>query len=401
MTHSLIGFLGKARKEDGGKYRTAYYNFDGKKISTQFFGLGLREVIKPQQLIILGTSGSMWDVLYEGFSDSDKQAEHWLELSESVEGNAVSQQQLNICAQDLSVQLGVNCILKLIPYGKNEQEQSNILKIMAADINVGDQVSLDLTHGLRHLPTLGLLSAMYLQTAKQVTINGIYYGALELTEAGKTPVIRLDGLLKIADWISALHSFDKTGDIAPFSPLLVKEGMSPETAALLKTAAFHESVLNIPKARTPLRDFAKETQDGLPGIASLFTESLNERIAWKDQNNIYLRQREKAQFYLQRSDYVRAAALGYEAVITYYLKKNAPNADVENYETRQLTRDRIESELSSSDLKAYKTLRSIRNSVAHANRVNNKEIQRVFSAECNLYETLKTLFEILLPESMN
>jgi hypothetical protein len=159
--------------------------------------------------------------------------------------------------------------------------------------------------------------------------------------------------------------------------------------------------LNIPKARTPLRDFAKETQDGLPGIASLFTESLNERIAWKDQNNIYLRQREKAQFYLQRSDYVRAAALGYEAVITYYLKKNAPNADVENYETRQLTRDRIESELSSSDLKAYKTLRSIRNSVAHANRVNNKEIQRVFSAECNLYETLKTLFEILLPESMN
>jgi len=392
MTHTLIS------KGDGGKYRTVNYDFSGNVITTQFFGLGLYEQIQPNQLIILGTSGSMWDVLYEQFADSEQQAEHWIALNESAENNAVTQSQLNACATDLSCQLNQPCLLKLIPYGVNEQEQSDILKIMAADIYANDTVSLDLTHGLRHLPMLGLLSAMYLQTAKQVTINGIYYGALELTQDNKTPVMRLDGLLKMSDWITALHGFDKTGDIAQFSPLLIQEGMPAETADLLKEAAFHESTLSITNARKPLRDFAKKTAENLPGIASLFSESLNERISWKDQNSIYLRQREKSLFYLQQGDYVRAAALGYEAVITHYLKKNNPTADMENYEQRDKVRQTIEEQLSTSDKSAYELLRNIRNSLAHANRANKRKIQSILSNEALLRQKLTELFKQLLPE---
>ncbi|GFO73308.1 hypothetical protein BJAS_P4043 [Bathymodiolus japonicus methanotrophic gill symbiont] len=397
MTHTLISFLGKAR--EGGKYQTANYDFEGQIKITQFFGLGLREVIQPQQLIILGTRGSMWDVFYEKFADSEQQEEHWIALSESATSNQVTQDQLNACAGDLTEKLGLVCILQLIPYGVNEQEQTEILKIMANDIQKGDQVSLDLTHGLRHLPMLGLLSAMYLQTAKQVIITGIYYGALELTENQKTPVMRLDGLLKIADWIGALHGFDKTGDIAHFSELLKQEGMVPETAYLLKEAAFHEGTLSITNARKPLRDFAKQTSGQLPGIAELFSDSLNERISWKDQNSIYLRQREKSLFYLQQGDYVRASALGYEAVITHHLKKNNPSADMENYEVRDEVRKTIETQLSKVDVTAYKLLRNIRNSLAHANRPNKGEIQSILSDEALLQKKLMELFKQLLPEN--
>ncbi|OQK17971.1 hypothetical protein AU255_08975 [Methyloprofundus sedimenti] len=398
MTHTLISFLGKARKDEGGQYRTATYDFNGEKKTKQFFGLGLLEVIQPQQLIILGTSGSMWDVFYEAFADSEQQEAHWIALSDSAEADQVTQQQLDACSIDLSEKLGLKCLLKLIPYGVNEQEQSTILKIMAADIAYQDQVSLDLTHGLRHLPMLGLLSAMYLQTAKQVHIEGIYYGALELTENQITPVMKLDGLLKIADWISALHGFDKTGDIAPFSDLLKQEGMDAETANLLKIAAFHESTLSITNARGPLKAFSKKTSGELPGIASLFTDSLNERISWKNQSSIYLRQREKSIFYLQQGDYVRAAALGYEAVITQYLKKNNPSADVENYEVRDEVRKTIETQLSKSELVDYKLLRNIRNSLAHANRPNKEEIQTILSDESLLQKKLTELFSQLLPE---
>ena len=128
----------------------------------------------------------------------------------------------------------------------------------------GEQVSLDLTHGLRHLPMLGLLSAMYLQIAKKVTIEGIYYGAFDLIPKSDinqfAPVLRLDGLLKIADWINALQGLDKTGDIAPFSELLQREGLNSETAGLLKKAAFFENNLNITQARGPLRKFKDETK---------------------------------------------------------------------------------------------------------------------------------------------
>ncbi len=396
MTHTLISFLGKARKDEGGQYRTANYDFESEVKTTEFFGLALKDIIKPDKLVILGTSGSMWDVFYEKCAQSEQQAEHWNTLNDAVLENRVTAEQLTFCEADLSTELGVPCELKLIPYGVNEQEQTQILEIMAADIAKGDQVSLDLTHGLRHLPMLGLLSAMYLRTAKQVEIEGIYYAALELTQHTKTPVMRLEGLLKIGAWISALDGFDKTGDIAPFTPLLIEEGMASETANLLKTAAFHESILSITHARKPLRDFATQTSNNLPGLAGLFSDSLNERISWKDENSIYLRQREKSIFYLQRGDYVRAAALGYEAVITRFLKKNNPSADVENYEVRDEARQTIESKLSAKDTKAYKLLRNIRNSLAHANRANKGEIQKILSDEDLLQQTITELFKQLL-----
>jgi len=272
MSHTLISFLGKSFKEDG-KYKIANYDFSGEIKTTDFFGLALTDVIKPDRLIVLGTTGSMWEVFYEKFANSEQQTEHWMALTESVKEDNATQAQISICAKELSIKLGLECIFKIIPYGVNETEQSNILKIMAEDVHENANVSLDLTHGLRHLPMLGLLSAMYLQTAKQVTIKGIYSGALELTTDretpdARTPVIRLDGLLKIADWISALHGFDKTGDIAPFSDLLQQEGMEPEIANLLKEANFHENTLSITNARKPLKDFTKHTEGKLSGIAS-------------------------------------------------------------------------------------------------------------------------------------
>lgn len=396
MSHTLISFLGKVRKNTGGKYITANYDFDGITKTTQFFGLALTEIIKPDRLIVLGTSGSMWDIFYEKFAESDLQEEQWLKLSEASGDDRVTQELLDECEVELSAKLGLSCLLKLIPYGVDQSTQVEILKVMAEDIQLGDQVSLDLTHGLRHLPMLGLLSSMYLQTAKHVEIKGIYYGALDLTTDTKTPVMRLDGLLNISGWIAALHGFDKTGDIAPFSELLKQEGLADETADYLKTAAFHESLLSITNARPLLNDFAKQTKEGLPGIAHLFEDSLKERIRWKDQDSIYLRQREKAIFFLQQSDYLRAAFLGYEALLTFHIVKNNPSADTENYELRQSIKTELDS-TKNQLTQEYKLLRNIRNCLAHVSRPDTKDVQKAFSSEERLRKTLGDLFNKLLP----
>ncbi len=406
MTHTLIGFLGKSQKKDG-RYSTANYYFGGHIETTQFFSLGLNNVIKPDRLVILGTSGSMWDVLFDSLVDAQEYDEQKLALIEAVEADQVTQAQLTACEALLKEKLNVDWHLNLIPYGESTSTQVEILKIMAKDIAKGDQVSLDLTHGLRHLPMLGLLSAMYLQTAKKVDIKGIYYGAMDRTSKDDkplTPVMRLDGLLKIADWITALHGFDKTGDIAPFNDLLIQESedegvgrVSPETAGLLKIASFYENTLNVTKARKPLRDFAKQTAAGLPGIASLFQDNLRDRISWVNQDNIYLRQREKAQFYLQQSDYVRAAALGYEALITYHLKQKSPLADPENYELREDIKSNLKNIADPLKWPDYKLLGNIRNSLAHANRSSMAEVQQILSTEAHLKQKLTELFEKLLP----
>lgn len=392
MTHTLISFLGKSRKQEG-QYSQACYCFNKNQQETaRFFSFALKKHIQPDRLVMLGTSGSMWDVLCEYLGTDNH--EQWANLSEAVETDSVKQQQLDTFAKPISQALNLDCSLKIIPYGDDLAEQIEILQIMAAAIQAGDTVSLDLTHGLRHLPMLGLLSAMYLQTARNVTINGIYYGALDRTKNGLTPVMQLEGLLSIADWLNALDGFNKTGNLAPFSELLQRDGMALDTAKCLEDAAFFESTLNIPNARSPLKKFATATQDGLIGIGALFEDSLKERIAWHKEDNLYLRQRENAHFYLKQGDYLRAACLGYESFVTLRVQhdKTVPKLDPQNYEHRQhikLTLDR------NSD---YKLLSHVRNALAHGTRSDIKEAQTALSSKANLHAELTRLFKTLLPK---
>lgn len=90
MSALLISFLGKANKTEG-KYRQANYDFAGQIETARFFSQALTKVITPQKLIILGTSGSMWDVLCENLGHDELQ----LALIEAVENDAVTQTQLD------------------------------------------------------------------------------------------------------------------------------------------------------------------------------------------------------------------------------------------------------------------------------------------------------------------
>ena len=305
----------------------------------------------------------------------------------------IVQIQLDEFISPVSEALAVTCQLIRIPYGDNLTEQIEILQIMAQAIQAGDTVSLDLTHGLRHLPMLGLLSAMYLQTARNIPINGIYYGALDRTQQGLTPVMQLNGLLNIADWLHALDGFNKTGNLAPFSGLLEKEGTAPEIAKCLEEAAFFENTLNIAQARAPLKKFTEATKNGLTGIGALFEDSLKERIAWHKQSNLYLRQRDNAYFYLQQGDYLRATILASEAFITRKVQSSnyVPKLDPANFEHRKQVKDKM---IRNAD---FKLLSQLRNALAHGTRSDVADAQRALSSASNLEAELKRLFKTLLP----
>ena len=397
MTQALISFLGKA--PIGGQYREANYDFDGKVETARFFSRALSNIIKPERLIMLGTSGSMWDQLCENLGADEH--DQWAELSEAVEQNSVTQSLLNQFNTRFSEILNVECRLKLIPYGDDLPQQIEILQKMSEDIEQGDSVSLDLTHGLRHLPMLGLLSAMYLKTARDVKIDGIYYGALDRTnpETKLTPVMRLEGLLTMADWISALDGFNKTGNIAPFSELLQRDGMEKETAQCLEEAAFFENTLNIPNARSPLKRFAEATKEGLKGIGALFQDNLQKRISWCNEDKLYLRQQQNAYFYLKQGDYLRASTLGYEAFMTWQIRQDSsvPKLDPQNFGDRDKIKKKFESQ-SSEQSKDYKMLRNLRNSLAHGVRSDLADIQRTLSSKERLHNELERLFKTLLPK---
>jgi CRISPR-associated DxTHG motif protein len=94
-----------------------------------------------------------------------------------------------------------------IPIGRNTAEMWQTFKIITAHIAEGDRVIFDITHGLRSLPFLVFLFAAYLKEAKNVIIEAIYDGALELGNSRSEPPIpfsaqRLDYELRVAVFAS-------------------------------------------------------------------------------------------------------------------------------------------------------------------------------------------------------
>ena len=68
MTHTLVSFIGRStRRNAAGGYEPTRYKFpNGEMESTAHFGWALMQRGKPDRMVILGTSGSMWDYWVEG-----------------------------------------------------------------------------------------------------------------------------------------------------------------------------------------------------------------------------------------------------------------------------------------------------------------------------------------------
>jgi CRISPR-associated Csx2 family protein len=109
-----------------------------------------------------------------------------------------------------------------IPTGRTTEEMWETFKIITQQVNEGDRVIFDITHGLRSLQFLVFLFATYLKAAKNVTIEAVYYGALELqgSNNGIAPVIELSEFVSMIDWLTATTRFVKIGDGQPLASLL-------------------------------------------------------------------------------------------------------------------------------------------------------------------------------------
>jgi CRISPR-associated Csx2 family protein len=401
VTHTLISFLGRGNPDRGKRYRQATYEFGaGQRQTTEFFGLGLTRWIGPDRLLILGTTGSMWDVLLFSLGLGQQHDEALLALTESADDDRTTQEELDRLTSVVSERLGLPVTLRLIPYGRDTDEQVGILQRMASDIAEGDAVTLDVTHGLRHLPMLAQMSALYLRRVKNVEIRGLYYGALDMTHDGLTPVMNLRGLLDIADWTGAVQSFDKDGDYGVFATLMREQ--SPAAASLLRESAFYERTTRPGQARNKLRELDDLLdRQPLTGIGSLFAPTLRARLSWHREDRLYLRQQALARLYLEHDDFLRAALLGFEAFITRLMQQQRMT-NPDNWTQRETVKKEYEDRNKtihprSDEYQRYCLLRDLRNHLAHGNASPQVEIQKALASAGQLRAFLDDLFGRLLP----
>jgi CRISPR-associated Csx2 family protein len=188
----FISFLGSSPY---GECAYGYGNFVSSK--TRFVQqatlewLQYKEVAPDHHVILLtkGDKGSRknnWEkVIYERYNSRNNQLEA-CEPYKGLSGVFEDSKLLNIT--DLN-----------IPDGKDETEIFEIFEILANEIDEGDELYLDLTHGFRYLPMLLLVMSNYLKTNKKVTIAHISYGNYESRISDVAPFVDLLPLLKIQE----------------------------------------------------------------------------------------------------------------------------------------------------------------------------------------------------------
>lgn len=109
-----------------------------------------------------------------------------------------------------------------IPDGRDTVELWGLFEALTGEVDPGDIVIFDITHGLRSIPFLIFLAAAYLKEARHVTIERILYGAYELGRPA--PVIDLSDFVGLLDWLTATDRFVGTGDGRDLARLLGEAG---------------------------------------------------------------------------------------------------------------------------------------------------------------------------------
>ena len=305
-----------------------------------------------------------------------------MDLIDAVKEKRVTAAHLAALAPLLSARLDCEVCLSLIPYARDSAEQVELLRIMAEHVGPGDRVDLDVTHGFRHLPMLAILAALHLRSVRGALIGGIWYGAFD-PDSGAAPVHDLAGLLHIADWLQALHTYDKDGDYGAFASLLGPSG------TLLAEAAFFERTSNPVKAREKLTAWSGRA-DRLPPddpAATLFGDALQQRVGWYRGGARADWERALADQYLERQDYVRAVIYGQESAISSEVANQ--RGDMNDFEVRDQAREALKSN------EDFRTLSQLRNALAHGVKPAKDRIAKMIRDRGTLDSILRKLLKML------
>ncbi|MEH6577385.1 MAG: TIGR02221 family CRISPR-associated protein [Amphritea sp.] len=389
MSHVLITQIGKPLGNFG-EYEETTYRFGESTFTTPMISYGLVQALSPDQVVFLGTSGSAWSSLIS-MSDAIEGADDiYLSLNEKESADAISDADLTELAAILSRSLNCQAHCRVIPYLESNPvvDSAAYLQKVSETITPGDEITLDITHGLRYHPMLALVAAQYLRVTLKANIRGIYYGNHERRDIdGCSPVLSLDGMLGILDWVSALNSFDKDGDYSVFADLMAQDGVEPALCKTIQQAGYYERTSNATKAKEQLTLLRQHqfSAENTP-LTHLFDHSLRARTEWSGKQGRGNNEFRLAELYLERADYLRAALYAQEGFISKGLELNRENLN--DFDSR--------SEYNKAcDLQAYKDLRSLRNAMAHGVASSDKKTLKILQDQEVLRARLKKLIQQL------
>ncbi len=166
-----------------------------------------------------------------------------------------------------------------MPQGRTEEEIFEAVHQVLAVVKEGENVVLDVTFSLRHLPFVYLAALVYLTAYRKAVIKGIFYGAYELrqTANGEAPILDVTPLFRLTQWYHAVQTAQESGDLRAMAQML-----SDDVAHLFQTGLGDRS---LSRAKDCVKRLAPPTAAGLPLEAGLAAQGLRAALSGFEQHS--------------------------------------------------------------------------------------------------------------------
>lgn len=247
-----------------------------------------------------------------------------------------------------------------IPNGNNEQEIMELFMRVFKELNEGDELYFDVTHGFRILPMLALVLGNYAKFLKKVTVKSITYGNWEARweipvgtpdkKSYKAPIIDMTVLSNLQDWTHAAADFLDNGSPEKISKLSNEmrrktKGGDAQAVQSSKMSSRVESfvddlvtcrgmnVVNAKSVKSLLEQLNQEELNLAQPMRPII-EKLKSAIVGFDVNRNVANGFAAARWCVDHGMYQQAITFIEETMISYFAERNG--IDIENEKERGL-----------------------------------------------------------------
>ena len=328
MSRVLIAGIGGGKNKETGTYRVANYKIEDKVYEKRsFITSALEEHYKIDKTIFIGTTGSMWDNLYEFYYNrysKEYDENYHLELMGVIDNATMDTDIYSLNLAKFNETFKDKILAIVTKYGMNELEifeNFNLIIQLQNELKDGDEVYLDITHSFRSNAFWMFLVMNYLTDVedKKITVKAITYGMLEAQKEGVAPVVDLNAFYKILQWIKGANNFKNYGNSYLIEQNIENEKLSKklrnfsDALNMNYIASLRQSINSLKKLEEDIKSLEGPAKLIIPKVIKDFMD----RFATEEKD--YLFQAELAKWHFEQKRYAMAYININESIIGFIM----------------------------------------------------------------------------------
>ncbi len=328
MSRVLIAGIGGGKNKETGTYRVANYKIEDKVYEKRsFITSALEEHYEIDKTIFIGTTGSMWDNLYEYYCnryDKEYDENYHLELMGVIDNATMDTDIYSLNIAKFNETFKDKILAIVTKYGMNELEifeNFNLIIQLQNELKDGDEVYLDITHSFRSNAFWMFLVMNYLTDVedKKITVKAITYGMLEAQKDRVAPVVDLNAFYKILQWIKGANNFKNYGNSYLIEQNIENEKLSKklrnfsDALNMNYIASLRQSINSLKKLEEDIKSLEGPAKLIIPKVIKDFMD----RFATEEKD--YLFQAELAKWHFEQKRYAMAYININESIIGFIM----------------------------------------------------------------------------------